>query len=387
MKKPILCFLVLLCLGALSGAGGKPISIMTYHYGTPGAAANMSKTIDNALGVMLDAALACAEVRSTDDIAAVLKNLHDQLLLGADVPDDRMTSLAGAMGANYLVATHVTMQGNNYVVTCSVIDVKTAQTVARKTDNLGSGDDALDAIEPFLQDVIDGLRNTPDLSDEKCPPPNEWIGTVTVHGQLDDTKEEPWGVAGIADEGKGKETQTFRTNYTAEVHITRTNQNTQVDMARTLRDEKVLDGRKRCWKSNNADDWTWKDIHHSILELIEYSANGASTEGWVGVSVADGKIKLSIVIPPIPGKVKHTSKVVYVGGCSPQEGEDVTKEDRWEGERENLEVEAPAAPEAYARSQSGSWTSPPNPMFPGAKTTVTWDLKWSKRSLNAHPFK
>lgn len=97
MKKLLMIFMCLLFVGAVSEVSGKPISIMTYHYGKPVVAAHMSGLLDNAFGIMLDAALACAEVRSIDDIAAVLRNLHDQLLLGADVPDDRLTAWPGPL--------------------------------------------------------------------------------------------------------------------------------------------------------------------------------------------------------------------------------------------------------------------------------------------------
>lgn len=55
------------------------------------------------------------------------------------------------------------------------------------------------------------------------------------------------------------------------------------------------------------------------------------------------------------------------------------QENRWEGEGESFTVEAPASRDL--RSQTGSLMIPVNSYDPEAKTTVSWNLKWPKRSL------
>src|SRR5688572_256451 len=78
---------------------------------------------------------------------------QQKMLLGCD-KESCMAEIAGAMGAERLVAGSVGALGAMFVVTLKLIDTKSAQVASRASRRFGKIEEVPDAIGPLVDDLL-----------------------------------------------------------------------------------------------------------------------------------------------------------------------------------------------------------------------------------------
>jgi hypothetical protein len=175
---PQLCltlFLAALFAGAAFAQGMGP-SVMIYTYGKQGTDAEaMSHVISQQIGSEMLDKFPCIDQYDDNSIAALLGWERARQVLGQEPNAELMQSVAGAVGARYVVSVSATTLPNGQTyATVTVMDGQTGQSIAKEDTPPANADDAVDAADALAKKVVQDLAN---LFKDKCEP--HWTGTVT----------------------------------------------------------------------------------------------------------------------------------------------------------------------------------------------------------------
>lgn len=265
---------------------------------------------------LLQAQYPCMSLTSTSGIAAVLKLKSEQALLGVDPGD--LSSVAGAVGAKYVIDLTITDTGSGQVgLTATMMNSATIQKLAMNSSSAPAGDpDAvLDAIEALAKQFVDSLSSVSQFSPGKCNPTNAWAGTITY--QL---KQSPPAAvdAHQAISGKGTVTTTttnivndqidIRVGWTgpprAEVILAESNKTEEVGVVQMDCGRPTIASNQQNYRSGGWD-------HMESMDKFAFEDVVAT----VSVEIANGRYKITLHVPPISGRATRTLRKHDNGGC------------------------------------------------------------------------
>ena len=96
------------------------------------------------------------------------------------VDDLRVSEVGKRMGANLAFMSHITQMGNNYYVSCKLIDVMTAQIVKQETmQTLYGLDDLMDVVNKLANDMLDVVEIKSEMPKVEIMPELPKVETTT----------------------------------------------------------------------------------------------------------------------------------------------------------------------------------------------------------------
>jgi hypothetical protein len=122
------------------------------------------------INIKIDEFLPCATHMDQNDLAAVLDNERQKQLLGVG-DDEALNSIAGSVGAQYLISITLIDMGSQISINTKCIDMKKAQPIVNIADQAPDDEGAFDVINVMADKFIDELCKY-----EICP----YIGTLKV---------------------------------------------------------------------------------------------------------------------------------------------------------------------------------------------------------------
>jgi hypothetical protein len=265
---------------------------------------------------LLQAQYPCINMTSTSGIAEVLKLKRDQALLGVDPGD--LSSVAGALGARYLIDLTITDTGSGQVgLTATMMNSATLQKLAMDSSAAPAGDpDAvLDAIEALAKQFVDSLGGMTAFSPGKCNPTNLWWGTITYR-----LKQSPPAAVDAHQAISGKGTVTTTTTNTVDdrvsIRIGWTDQpRAEILLRESYKTEEVgavqMDCARPTIASNQHDFRSGGWDHMELMDHFAYEEVGAA----VSVTISNGRYKITLNAPSIQGQVERTVRNHNDGGC------------------------------------------------------------------------
>ncbi|HVE59432.1 MAG TPA: hypothetical protein VNB22_21660 [Pyrinomonadaceae bacterium] len=176
-SKFLSAFLAIMFLTVSSFAQGTGDSVVIINT-TPakGPADEVAHWAVTKIGAGLLDKFPCVDFASTEDIAAILGYDRMKELLGGGEPSpEEWQSLAGAVGARYIIVVSVTIQPNGQtIVSAKLLDAKTASTIADELETAANAEDALDNAESLANKLMQSFSN---IFKNKCEP--HWTGSIT----------------------------------------------------------------------------------------------------------------------------------------------------------------------------------------------------------------
>jgi len=303
---------------ALSQSGTQSVLISTHIQPPPtgNTALSYAAYFEAVVESLLQAQYPCMNLTSTSGIAAVLKLKSEQALLGVDPGD--LSSVAGAVGAKYVIDLTITYTGSGQVgLTATMMNSGTLQKQAMNSSSAPASDpDAvLDAIEALAKQFVDSLGSIAAFSPGKCNPTNLWSGTITYR-----LKQSPPAAVDAHQAISGKGTVTTTTTNTVDDQVSirmgwTGPPRAEIMLAESYKTEEVGAVQMDCGRptiasnQHNYRSGGWD--HMELMEHFAYEEVGAT----VSVEIANGRYKITLHAPPIEGQVERTVRKHNDGGC------------------------------------------------------------------------
>lgn len=205
------------------GANADKINLFAIHMG-------------GEINKLIDEFLPCATHMDQYDLAAVLDNERQKQLLGAG-GYDAMSSIAGSVGAQYLITITLIDLGSQIFVNAKCIDMKKAQPIVNIADQAPDDEGAFDVITGMADKFIDELCKY-----EICP----YAGTlkVEIREELDVDRKSEYPVSCNGSDGH------YRMSYKESKHtdnfwtfkkVTRVRADAFIDFDISEETEKVIE--------------------------------------------------------------------------------------------------------------------------------------------------
>lgn len=128
----------------------------------------------------MDEYFPCASYTSYANIASVISNERDKQLLGAG-DETAIQSLAGSMGAHYLVTLKLTQMGQSVFMNAICLNMLKPEMIVNVIDNAPLNEDAFEGVKRLAGKFFDEL-----LKYEICP----YTGKIKVEVLTDQEKDE-----------------------------------------------------------------------------------------------------------------------------------------------------------------------------------------------------
>ena len=175
-SKIIAAFLLLMFSAAALQAQGKGASVMIYAHGKAGTDAEaVSHLISQLIGQGMLDKFPCIDQFDDASLAALLGWERARELLGQEPNPELMQSVAGAVGARYVVSVSATTLPNGQTsATVSVMDSQTGKTLSRADFPPTEANNAVDAADQLVKKVMQDLAN---IFKNQCEP--HWTGTIS----------------------------------------------------------------------------------------------------------------------------------------------------------------------------------------------------------------
>jgi hypothetical protein len=342
MKKLIIlsCSILYATTVALCQGGPQTIMIVsrTVPPSTKGEAILFADAFQTQVVGLLQDEYPCAQIFTRDDVAAVLQLKREQVLLDTDT-DTSLESLAGAVGAKYLISLTVIENGSGQVgLNATMMNGANSQPLAKSGTVTSGGEAALDAIAPLAKKFVDGLSSLKQFSKANCTPTNPWSGTISYVRN---------------DHKSDKTTPNMDVEQTAHYDV-----QIFIPWAGSPRFE--IDA------TENSTEEESPACYHTLAIIAKSAFSEAP--GGVSISFDEGKISLVVNFPNVVGKMTITRDHTEAGGsCNsdPHNGHIETK-GPWSIQLTPLTAVKATIPSSD--NQSDSFTDPW-----GGK--LTWKLK------------
>jgi hypothetical protein len=251
----------------------------------------------------------CAELMPEAGLGVVLQNNKERELLGSDTTED-MQTLAGAIGAKYLIRLTVTPMGSGQVMLSAKMMNLSKVTVQESMTTISKGGEAAaDAIEALAQQFVDSLGSLSQFSKEKCVPTNRWAGTIKykLFKDKESTSESP-----APNDGTMSSTITTSTNHDISVQVGWTGKaQVTVNIIESTSEHKVVKRLINCARRG----YSYKSAGMDKMTRMENNVN-QMVEATVGVGTQKGRYSISVNAPvKFSGTWKYTENTSFDGGC------------------------------------------------------------------------
>jgi len=370
-----ICALSVLCAltAAVASAQSGPVKVLIRSTTQPASAGPevqaIARYFENRVAELLAEKYPCANVVTMADLATLLGHDRQRQLLGGK-DEGVLGAVAGALGANYMVALTVTPFGSGQVsLTGSVMNAATAQAVARETSTSAGGSKAVEGVDAVAQRLVQSLSGVSRFSKETCEPTNPWTGTVTYRVVKTRRSTE------TSDDKTTTTTLARNFVYEATIRIGWTGPpKVQATARETTHTEEVNTSMRDCGGRVGLSEHVVKNMksagYRNVDDIESSAASDGGTIASVSASVAAGKIKLQLSVSAIDGTTRGKSQKHFDGGCGdPTTSTVVVEPQQWvTNELQGwAEIEAPAAT-VRPGEQAGSMPTD------GGEGTVTWKL-------------
>jgi len=312
----LFCSILLAPMVALSQSG--PASIMIYARTQPASAGGETKLLadwfESQVVKLLQDKYPCAQPMTASAVRDVLDLNRQRALLGADTEED-MKSLAGSLGAKYLISLTVTELGSGQVaLNAFMMDLANAKTQARAGNVTGGGEAAFDAVEAFAKQFVDSLSSLPQFSKSKCNPTNPWTGTITY--RLVQNHEDNSERKAISGDGTVTTTTKRSLNHDVTIRIGWTGRpQAFVTANESDTSEEIGKVRVDCRRPTIAYHGPeWKSAGWDHVTRMEQTA-GDNVDARVSVTLANGRYRIDLDVPEIQGTTKVKVRKHNDGGC------------------------------------------------------------------------
>jgi len=312
----------------------------------------------------MDEKYPCAQTLTQADVANLLGLERMRELLGSGDPE-ALNRIAGAVGADYLLAVTVTATGpGKYAFNGSMMNERSAKTEARSGTGPNSGD-LMDAIDAFANQFTASLGSLSKFSKDKCNPTNVWIGTINYSREGDETTHPTQNSNASATYN-----ETIENSHKIQVEIRipwAGPVKARVEARTIFRSDKVNTYRVNCKVPGN---WAQTKPGNGSTKSVESDESTAAGEGDSRVSAFfdGGKFVLQVNFPNVDGTFTHTANSETSGGCPGDKPKkmNVSSHGPWQSPTIHpLEVRVPANPTSAV--QAGTYKD----AFGG---TLTWKL-------------
>ena len=213
MKLRIFLLFLVFLLGAELVKAANPKFYIALKSNNKAAATNLDY-LESQFSIALKKEFPCVDVLSRSSVLALLELERQKQLLGTG-DSEQISTLAGAMGSDYLVSLNVQVNGNTADIVAFCMYTRRQIVIARAVANAAYGDASLDAVEKVAKELVAGLNHY-----EICPfkgPIN-----VMVKTEFSDKKDESFSVYCNGGEGLYKSVISKNKSSDAEWKLTKT---------------------------------------------------------------------------------------------------------------------------------------------------------------------
>jgi hypothetical protein len=303
-RRLVLAAVVLLPAAILVGQTQTTMPVLITHpTSTPSPTPEEKKVLEQLETALADAIqeqMPCVVPTTSADI----KDKADEArrhALGSDGPNNDLANLASLVGARDIVSTGVhSMGGGKYSVDAAYMDARTTRTQMRNNDVVDGSDAALDS---FAQKVAQGLRAQPRFANAgSCTAEREWGGVIRYSFHAEPVSSNPTKECTTKDI-RSKEDWKYSIRIPAIGEPS-----AMVFMTRLVLE--TSECTKRVWCGTKG----WANEVSNTNDTKQW-IGAAPVKPQVSFDVTQGKLYLSVDLPPIPTAVTLEGDTQYHSEC------------------------------------------------------------------------